>query len=421
MPTHYFPYLADHVMTLVAHGGYWFMAVVVLLEAIPLVGSLIPGHVVIISAGFFAKLGILNLGAVLVVGIAAAVLGDIASFLLGRRYGYAFLQKFGKYIFLKQEHIDATKKLIDAHTGKTIILGKFSPITRAYVPFLVGASGVHIRTFWLYNIVGGALWISGSVLVGYIFGASYDVVARYLGQFIVVAIILGILIVWGYRFVNVRFHFFRKYELFVLGLNLISLFTLFKAMQDGLSRNSFLTNFDISVNIFMAERVTESVAWIASFISMIGGIDVMIALGLLAGGAFTLYAKWRRAGIMFLSVILPVFLVPIIKELFLRVRPHNALEIFLDPSFPSAHATFAAAFFVSLMYVSAPEIRSWVKREAFIVLCVLTVILIGVSRVVLSVHWASDVIAGWALGIFLATSSVLLVRYVAGLILRDNK
>ena len=71
----------------------------------------------------------------------------------------------------------------------------------------------------------------------------------------------------------------------------------------------------------------------------------------------------------------------------------------------------------SVAYLLAPRIQSQVKRELLIVACVLTTIAIGLSRIVLNVHWASDVIAGWALGVFCATAAVLLVRYVGALIL----
>ena len=61
------------------------------------------------------------------------------------------------------------------------------------------------------------------------------------------------------------------------------------------------------------------------------------------------------------------------------------------------------------------------KREGFIALCVLAIIAVGVSRVMLNVHWASDVIAGWSLGVFCATGSILFVRYIGVLVLGKRK
>jgi membrane protein DedA with SNARE-associated domain len=401
-------------------GGYGFLILVVIIEALPLIGTFIPGHVIIILAGFLAKVGILNIWVVFVVTIAAALFGDIMSYIIGKRKGYDFLKRWGRRIYLKDEHFDKAQQIISRHIGKALIFGKFSPITRPYAPFMVGAGGVGLRQFLGYNILGSILWISSSLAVGYIFGASYHAAAELLGTFVVIALIGAILIVWGYRFVNVRFHVFRKYELFVLGLNLVSLFALFKTIGDGVARSSYLANFDISVNVFMAERITPPLAKLASLWSLVCNVEMTLALGLIIGFAFVTARRWRRAAIMMLSVISPVIAVSALKMIFLRSRPWNALQPIIDPSFPSAHATLAAAFMVAFMYVILPSVKSWIKREVLIVLAVLFVISIGLSRLALNVHWASDIIAGWALGIFLATSSVLLVRYVSGLILKDR-
>ena len=119
---------------------------------------------------------------------------------------------------------------------------------------------------------------------------------------------------------------------------------------------------------------------------------------------------------MILSIASSFFLFTFLKDFFGRIRPENALQLLTDPSFPSGHATMAAAFFFVCAYLFSRKIKHWVWRELFIVLCALLTIAIGVSRIVLNVHWVSDVIAGWALGIFCATASIILVRYVGELV-----
>lgn len=407
---------SDLFLSFLSQGGYWALSIVLIVEAFPVIGSFIPGHILIVAAGFLAKLGILNLWIVLISAIIATVIGDIIGFILGRAYGYDVLHKIGKFCFIKKEYLDKTiektKGMIDKHTGKTIVLGKFSPVTRAFVPFLVGASGVHIRVFWLYNVIGAIFWIFASVILGYIFGASYHAAAAYSGKLMGMAVVLIILILWGFRVVNRQFHVFKKYELFVLGLNIVSLWALVKTVQDSFSIHSFMSNFDIAANIFMVEHVTPLIAKIAFWVSDVGGTLSMIFLGLAIGGVFLFRCKWRRAAIMIFTVLTTSAAVLFLKDFFMRVRPHNALLQLPDESFPSGHASLAAAFFVALVYVSAPHIKSWVKRELWIVLCVFLVALVGFSRVVINVHWASDVIAGWALGVFIATGTILLVRYV---------
>lgn len=415
------PHLLSEVPNLVAHGGYGLLGASIILEALPIIGSLIPGHVIILSAGFFAKLGVLQLNTVLIVSILSAIVGDVMGFFAGRRWGEAFLLKFSKRLFLKEEYIEKTKKLIDAHTGKTIVFGKFSPITRPYMAFLVGASRVSTGTFWLYNIIGSVAWAGLSVFIGYIFGASYPVFAHFLGKFIFAAIIFSILIIWGYRIVNSRFQIFKKYELFMLALNILSLFALFKTIQDSLSRTSFLTNFDVHANIFASEHAAPWMIRASHWIGALGNTQAFFILGLVVGFAFLMQNKGRRAGIVLMSVTSAAVVVQWAKVFFMRERPVNALEMVTGASFPSGHACLAAAFFMACLYIFAPKINSWVWREVFIVICVLLIIIVGLSRLVLNVHWASDIIAGWSLGIFLATGAVLFIRYAAAVLLRDTK
>jgi len=399
-------------------GGYWIIAAIVIFEGIPALGTFIPGHFVVIIAGFLVKLEILNFPLVLLVATVSAVLGDLIGFLIGRKYGYSFLKRFGGYIYLKDEHIEKAKRLIDSHCGKALILGKFSPFTRSFTPFFVGASKVNTKTFLLWNIIGAFLWVFLSVLVGYIFGAGYHSAVQFLGKFIPIAILFSIIIIWAYRFVNVRFHIFKKYEIFVLILNLVSLWGLIKTVEDTLFTYSFMKEFDIWVNIFMSEHVGNVLSKTAYFVSLFGGTTVLISLGMIVGIGFLLKKKWRRGAIMILSIVSTSAILILIKDIVMRPRPENALYMLSDSSFPSGHAGISAAFFVVLAYILVPRIHYWVKREVVLVLCIVTPLLIGLSRVMMNVHWASDVIAGWSLGIFLATGSILFVKYVSAIIIK---
>jgi membrane protein DedA with SNARE-associated domain len=422
----YISYIITVLPQILAGGGYWILFLIVILEGLPILGSFVPGHVAIITAGFLAKLGVLDLTWVIILAIVAAVCGDVCAFLWGRKKGYAFLQHLCKYVFLKEEHVEKAKKIIDKHTGKAIVLGKFSPVTRSLVPFLVGGSGVHINKFWIFNIIGSAIWVTISVFVGYVFGASYHVVSQYLGNFMVIAVIATILIVWSYRFINRQFHFFKKYELFILGLNILSLWTLAKTIQDRFSDNPFMVNFDESVNVFVNNYTTPLLHELATWTSVLGGTGVLLTITCIIGVMYIFHKKWRRGVIILTSLGSTAIVLSFLKEIFRSPRPLNALQSLSDFSFPSGHAAVSAAFFLALAYIVSSKIESWIKREVFIVLCVMAIILIGLSRLILSVHWASDVIAGWSLGIFLATGSILLVRYLGGLFLsninyRDTK
>lgn len=422
---HFFSAFASHVSAIILAGGYPFLFLSVLLEGIPLVGTAVPGHVTIIAAGFLAKVGLFNIWWVLILSITGAILGDCIGFFLGRKYGLSLIDRLRPYFFITDAHIAKVNVMLEKHTGKALIIGRFSPITRPLMPFFVGASPTPVKKFWLYNAIGGVSWAGLSVMLGYLFGASYGAISAYFGKFVLAAIIVAVLIIWGYRFVNVRFHIFRKYELFALALNLLSLYTLAKMVQDVLPKYqslglSVLARFDVYVNSFMAEHVNRVVANISYWISIIGGTWITSILGVMIGLIFAIREKWRSSAIMLLSIASTAFMVGAMKEFFMQSRPYNALYELNDYSFPSGHAAMSAAFFIALAYLLAPKIRSWVWRELFLVACVLTTIAIGLSRIALNVHWASDVIAGWSLGVFFASGSILLVKYVGVLMGRKD-
>ncbi len=420
---HLFSAFVAQIETIATQGGYAFLFLSTLLEGIPLLGMVVPGHISIVFAGFLAQVGVLNIYWVFGLGIAGAVAGDWIGFYIGRKYGMAFIDRLRPYFFITDQHIDKAKVLLAKHTGKALIIGRFSPVTRALMPFLVGTTHAPVGRFWMFNIIGGVSWAIVSICVGYIFGSGYYVVSGYLGKFAVFSIIVSLIILWGYRFVNVRFHIFKRYELFALILNLLSLYVLARTVQDAWSPQSFMANFDVYVNV-LANQFNHAYAGIATvfrWITDIGDAEVILGFGILLTLWFALRKHWRSALITLSAIGSTSVVVGLMKTFFLRARPDNALILILnDASYPSGHAALAAAFFVLVGYFSARKIHSWIWREVVLVLCVLAVILIGISRVILNVHWASDVIAGWSLGIFLATGSILAMRYIGALVVKKG-
>ena len=418
--THLFSIFTNHIEAIIVTGGYPFLFLAVILEGIPIIGTLVPGHVAVIAGGFLARVGILNIWWVLSIAITAAILGDFAGFMIGRKYGMSFIDKLRGYFFLKDSHIEKAHDLLVKHTAKSMIIARFTPLTRAIMPFVVGTSETPVHKFWLYNIIGAVGWVGSSVLLGYVFGAGYHAVSGYFGKVVMIALACAILIIWGYRFVNVRFHVFRRYELFMLGLNIIALYILARTIQDAWALRSFMAGFDVWVNVFVSTHVTPLLITIATGISWCADLAPMATISVLCAMYLVFLKKWRSTAIVLLSVGSTAFFVGLMKEFFVRVRPENALQVLVDPSFPSGHSAIAAAFFTIVAYLVAVHVKRWVIRETVIVLCVLAIILVGLSRLVLSVHWASDVIAGWSLGVFLASASVLLVRYVGMLFVRKE-
>lgn len=177
---------------------------------------------------------------------------------------------------------------------------------------------------------------------------------------------------------------------------------------------SFFDILDNSVNTFMAVHASSVAKSIATWVSIIADAEVLIIIAGILILYFFFRKRWHDAIILALSVGVTAVIVLTMKDYFMRLRPDNALQVIVnDPSFPSGHASMSAAFFVALIAVCAPRMTSRELRIGFVLLSVLMIYLVGMSRLVLNVHWASDVLVGWAIGSVVAVLSVWVVRKVS--------
>ena len=119
-------------------------------------------------------------------------------------------------------------------------------------------------------------------------------------------------------------------------------------------------------------------------------------------------AKERFYLEFFLMLVMGLLLDLIVKFLFFRQRPFGGLIEALGFSFPSGHTSMATILFFMLIYFFRKDIKNKFFRASFIFICVLIVFLVGFSRIYLGVHWFSDIIGGFLLGIFSVCSGILM-------------
>lgn len=174
----------SHVVNaLLAVPTAWLLVAVALLvfvEDALFVGFVVPGETAAIVAGVTAKLGHAPLAVVLLVVAGAAVTGDTAGYLVGRRFGSRLL---GAAVLRKHSAgLERARDLIERRGGAAVFLGRFTAFLRAVTPALAGASGMPYRRFAAWNVVGGVVWATVAVLVGYSAGASYAAAERWLGR-----------------------------------------------------------------------------------------------------------------------------------------------------------------------------------------------------------------------------------------------
>ncbi len=165
-------HLDTHLAELIqAYGGFTYVILffIVFAETGLVVFPFLPGDSLLFASGALAALGSLHLPATLLILVAAAILGDSVNYWIGNLLGQKIVDN-PKLTFINQEHIDKTEAFFKKHGGKAIILARFVPIVRTFAPFVAGVGKMHYETFFLYNVVGGIVWVLGFTLAGYFFG-----------------------------------------------------------------------------------------------------------------------------------------------------------------------------------------------------------------------------------------------------------
>ena len=165
-------------------------------------GLIAPGETAILLGGVVAGQGQIDVIALIALVWACAVAGDVTSF-LGRRLGRTFLERHGPRLKITEPRLQQVERFFDRHGGKAILLGRFVGLVRAVAPFLAGSSGMRLRRFLPYDIIGAGLWGATFALLGYVFWHSFDQVvaiakkgALALGTTIAVLVGVAVLVGW---------------------------------------------------------------------------------------------------------------------------------------------------------------------------------------------------------------------------------
>ena len=126
----------------------------------------------LLLAGILSKWGFFTLWKVGLVAIAASISIDTFSYALGRGVGKDFFHRFAGKLFVKRSVLERVGRAVHGHTGKALIFGRLNPVTRSIGPFMVGNERVSFWRFFLFNVIGGILWVIMFLFLGYIFGAG---------------------------------------------------------------------------------------------------------------------------------------------------------------------------------------------------------------------------------------------------------
>jgi membrane-associated protein len=182
--------------------SYLILFVVVFCETGLVVTPFLPGDSLLFAAGALAAIGSFDVKILLIMFSAAAIIGDNVNYWIGRFIGPKIFHK-ENVRFLNKKHLDRTHEFYEKHGGKTVILARFIPIIRTFMPFVAGLGRMTYPRFLAYDIFGGVLWPSVFVLGGYYIG-KFPIIKN---NFSIVAVIIILISITPilYQLVRMRF------------------------------------------------------------------------------------------------------------------------------------------------------------------------------------------------------------------------
>ena len=179
---------------LVQAGGYIGLTAIIFAETGLLIGFFLPGDSLLVTAGLLSAqpqfgLNLWLLGILLTV---AAIVGNTVGYFIGKYSGPRLFKRDDSLLF-KKKHLFRAQDFYQKHGGKTLVLARFMPIVRTFVPVVAGLAGMNFRTYTIYNVVGAVVWIWSMLFAGYFLGRYIPGVEKHIEKVILGVIFLSLL------------------------------------------------------------------------------------------------------------------------------------------------------------------------------------------------------------------------------------
>ncbi len=422
---------------------YWLAFLAALLETVFLLGLFLPGSTLLLLLGAYAAGGHIDPVDLWWFALAGAVLGDNVNYYLGKRYGRQWTHN-GIWI-VKPEHFRAGHEFFKKHGSKSIFLGRFVPTIKEIIPFVAGTVGMNHRRFMLWNVLGAMGWALQWLGAGYIFAQSLGLAQLWMSRIgilavtvvlvslllamlqhqvirhgrVVVEFLLSVLqsiytavltneMVQAWKknhprlsaFIRRRFDRtrFRGRTLTLLTLAFCYVLFLFAGIIEDLVNSDPIVALDQSiaqlVKVFRAPEVLHFFTWITA----LGSWQVSVPMACIAAMFFVVMKKRPLILPMAVSILGSELFTTLGKYAFHRPRPAEAA--FYEPSysFPSGHATIAVALYGFLGYLAIRHAARWQTKVKIFFFTGIVVGLLGLSRIIVGVHYLSDVWGGYLVG-----------------------
>ena len=181
------------VRGLIAWGGYVGLTAIIFAETGLLVGFFLPGDSLIVTAGLLAATtGAFNVWLLGLLLTVASIIGNSSGYAFGRATGPRLFTRENSLLFNKK-HLYRAHEFYQRHGGKTVIIARFMPIVRTFVPVVAGMGQMDYGRYTMFNVVGGIGWIWSMLFIGYFLGRYIPGVDQHVETVIIIVIFLSLL------------------------------------------------------------------------------------------------------------------------------------------------------------------------------------------------------------------------------------
>lgn len=187
--------LIDWLVSTIGAMGYTGIFLLMAMESsvIP-----IPSEIVMPPAGYLAQQGKMNMTLVILSGTAGSLVGAYANYFVARWLGRPLLIKYGKYVWITEEHFDRVEKFFLAHGEISTFVGRLLPVARHLISLPAGLANMNHLKFSFYTLLGAGIWVSVLSWIGYFIGENQELIARYSEHAVIDVILFSIVLVGIY-------------------------------------------------------------------------------------------------------------------------------------------------------------------------------------------------------------------------------
>ncbi|UMZ11365.1 bifunctional DedA family/phosphatase PAP2 family protein [Pseudomonas sp. MPFS] len=397
----------DSVTAWLSGNPQWLAAavfIVAFVECLAIAGLIVPGTVLLFAIAVLAGNGALSLGETLLLGFAAGILGDVTSYLLGRR----FHQRIRRLPGLRQhpEWITGAEAYFQRYGIASLLVGRFIGPLRPMLPMVAGMFDMPFPRFFAVSLLAAAGWSVAYLLPGWATGAAIRLPLPE-GFWPQAGVVIGSLAVLIGLSVNSSLRRHRRATLLMSGLSLALLLGLFIGYP-------YLAQFDQGLIALVQEHRDPALDRIMVMVTQIGEFRAMFIISAALTLLLVLLRQWRHALFAGATLLCTALANTAGKWFFARIRPEVLSEPLASFSMPSGHASGSFALFLTLA-VLAGRGQPPRMRLTWLLLGCLPAMSIALSRVYLGAHWPTDIFAGAMLAACVCTASLTLVQWQAPL------